>query len=190
MRTLGWFIFRSYCQKEIKKKKTTKKHWGMVSAGTKQPWMFNCQLSHQPNPGQGSEPCRMRMGNRKLQTVKRSLIWLLSDQDTCKCLQTAQFPETWRRMCLERNKHKLRQKCVGWNDSCCLYFLTLPDGRAPYQHFTHPSQPLLPVPGPCMRVIRPAQQVIPNYSNPRAPKGTGDRPPQRTCSSPGPPRFP
>ncbi|XP_009482912.1 E3 ubiquitin ligase TRAF3IP2 [Pelecanus crispus] len=65
-----------------------------------------------------------------------------------------------------------------------------PYGRAPYQHFAHSSQPLPPVPGPCMRVIRPAQQVIPNYSNLRAPKGTGDRPPQRTCSSPGPPRFP
>ncbi|KAM6126891.1 E3 ubiquitin ligase TRAF3IP2 [Pterocles gutturalis] len=65
-----------------------------------------------------------------------------------------------------------------------------PYGRAPYQHFAHTSQPLPPVPGPCMRVIRPAQQVIPNYSNPRAPKGTGDQPPQRTSSSPGPPRFP
>ncbi|NXR39245.1 CIKS protein, partial [Zosterops hypoxanthus] len=65
-----------------------------------------------------------------------------------------------------------------------------PYGRAPYQHFAEPSQPLPPVPGPCIRVIRPAQQVIPNYSNLRAPKGTGERPPQRTCSSPGPPRFP
>lgn len=65
-----------------------------------------------------------------------------------------------------------------------------PYGRAPYQHFAHPSQPLPPVPGPCMRVIRPAQQVIPNYSNLRAPKGTTERPPQRLCSSPGPPRFP
>ncbi|KAM6272659.1 E3 ubiquitin ligase TRAF3IP2 isoform 1-T2 [Spheniscus humboldti] len=65
-----------------------------------------------------------------------------------------------------------------------------PYGRAPYQHFAQTSQPLPSVPGPCMRVIRPAQQVIPNYSNLRAPKGTGDRPPQRTCSSPGPPRFP
>ncbi|NXA09803.1 CIKS protein, partial [Sapayoa aenigma] len=65
-----------------------------------------------------------------------------------------------------------------------------PYGRAPYQHFAQTSQPPPPVPGPCMRVIRSAQQVIPNYSNLRAPKGTGDRPPQRTCSSPGPPRFP
>ncbi|NXD80014.1 CIKS protein, partial [Halcyon senegalensis] len=65
-----------------------------------------------------------------------------------------------------------------------------PYGRAPYQHFAHISQPLPPVPGPCMRVILPAQQVVPNYSNFHAPKGTGDRPPQRTCSSPGPPRFP
>ncbi|NXK41852.1 CIKS protein, partial [Piprites chloris] len=66
-----------------------------------------------------------------------------------------------------------------------------PYGRPPYQHFAQISQPLPPVPGPCIRVIRPAQQVIPNYSNLRAPKGTGDRPPpQRTCSSPGPPRFP
>ncbi|XP_042668743.1 E3 ubiquitin ligase TRAF3IP2 isoform X1 [Centrocercus urophasianus] len=65
-----------------------------------------------------------------------------------------------------------------------------PHGRAAYQHFAHTSQPLPPVPGPCMRVIRPAQQVIPNYSNLRAPKGTAERPLQRLCSSPGPPRFP
>ncbi|NXY45432.1 CIKS protein, partial [Ceuthmochares aereus] len=65
-----------------------------------------------------------------------------------------------------------------------------PYGRTPYQQFAHTSQPLPPVPGPCVRVIRPAQQLIPNYSNFRAPKGTRDRPPQRTCSSPGPPRFP
>ncbi|NXG60279.1 CIKS protein, partial [Hemiprocne comata] len=64
-----------------------------------------------------------------------------------------------------------------------------PYGRAPFQHCAHTSQPLPPVPGPCKRVICPAQQVIPNYSNLRAPKGTGDRPPPRTCSSPGPPRF-
>ncbi|NXI38410.1 CIKS protein, partial [Galbula dea] len=64
-----------------------------------------------------------------------------------------------------------------------------PCGRAPHQHCAHTSQPLPPVPGPCIRVIRPAQQVIPNYSNLRAPKGTRDRPPQRTCSSPIPPRF-
>ncbi|NWQ75930.1 CIKS protein, partial [Columbina picui] len=65
-----------------------------------------------------------------------------------------------------------------------------PYGRAPYQHLAHTSQPLPPIPGPCMRVIRPAQQVILNYSNLHAPKGTADRPPHRTCSSPGPPRFP
>ncbi|KFP63298.1 Adapter protein CIKS, partial [Cariama cristata] len=65
-----------------------------------------------------------------------------------------------------------------------------PYGRAPYQHFVQTSQPLPPVPRPCVRVIRPAQQVIPNYSNLRAPKGMADRPPQRTCSSPAPPRFP
>ncbi|NXO01464.1 CIKS protein, partial [Rhinopomastus cyanomelas] len=65
-----------------------------------------------------------------------------------------------------------------------------PHGRvAPYQRFAHTSQPLPPVPEPCVRVIRPAQQVVPNYSNLRAPKGAGDLPPQRTCSSPGPPRF-
>ncbi|NXC37703.1 CIKS protein, partial [Penelope pileata] len=65
-----------------------------------------------------------------------------------------------------------------------------PYGRAPFQHFAHPSQPLPPVPRPCVRVIRPAQQVIPNYPNLRAPKGAADRPPLRPCSSPGPPRFP
>ncbi|KFQ27684.1 Adapter protein CIKS, partial [Merops nubicus] len=65
-----------------------------------------------------------------------------------------------------------------------------PYGRAPYHHFVHTSQQLPAVPGPCMRVIRPAQQIIPNYSNLHAPKGTGDRQPQKTCTSPCPPGFP
>ncbi|XP_025921346.1 E3 ubiquitin ligase TRAF3IP2 isoform X1 [Apteryx mantelli] len=65
-----------------------------------------------------------------------------------------------------------------------------PYGRSPYQHFAHTSQPLLPIPGPCMRVICPAQQAIPNYPNLRAPKGTGDRLPQRPGSCPAHPRFP
>ncbi|NXN18324.1 CIKS protein, partial [Indicator maculatus] len=68
--------------------------------------------------------------------------------------------------------------------------LQAPYGRAPYQQFADISQPLPPVPGPCIRVIRPAQQVIPNYSNFHPAKGTGERPLQRMCSSPGPPRFP
>lgn len=65
-----------------------------------------------------------------------------------------------------------------------------PYGRTPYQHFAHPSQPLPPVPGPCMRVIHPAQQIIHNYSNPHAPKCNGERVPQRECSSAVRPRFP
>ncbi|XP_024071805.1 adapter protein CIKS isoform X1 [Terrapene carolina triunguis] len=65
-----------------------------------------------------------------------------------------------------------------------------PYGRTPYQHFANLSQPLPPVPGPCMRVIHPAQQVIHNYSNPHAPKCNGERVPQRECSSPVRPRFP
>ncbi|XP_051469093.1 E3 ubiquitin ligase TRAF3IP2 isoform X2 [Apus apus] len=63
-----------------------------------------------------------------------------------------------------------------------------PYGRAPGQPCAHTPQPLPPVPAPCKRVILPAQHLIPNYSNLRAPKGAGDRPPQRTCSSPAP-RF-
>ncbi|XP_010006683.1 PREDICTED: adapter protein CIKS [Chaetura pelagica] len=57
-----------------------------------------------------------------------------------------------------------------------------PYGRAPAQPCVHTPQPLPPVPAPCKRVILPAQHLIPNYSNLRAPKGTGDRPPQRACS--------
>ncbi|XP_005154747.2 E3 ubiquitin ligase TRAF3IP2 isoform X1 [Melopsittacus undulatus] len=64
-----------------------------------------------------------------------------------------------------------------------------PYGRTSYQHYEHALQPLPPVPAPCMRVIRPAQKVIPNYSDLHAAQGTRGRPPQRTCSSPGPPRF-
>ncbi|XP_043366779.1 E3 ubiquitin ligase TRAF3IP2 isoform X4 [Dermochelys coriacea] len=65
-----------------------------------------------------------------------------------------------------------------------------PYGRTPFQHFAQPSQPLPSVPGPCMRVIHPSQQVIHNYSNPHAPKCNGERVPQRECSSPVRPRFP
>uniref|UniRef100_A0A8C3XNQ2 E3 ubiquitin ligase TRAF3IP2 n=2 Tax=Chelydra serpentina TaxID=8475 RepID=A0A8C3XNQ2_CHESE len=65
-----------------------------------------------------------------------------------------------------------------------------PYGRTPCQQFAQPSQPLPPVPGPCMRVIHPAQQVIHNYSNPHASKCNGERVPQRECSSPVHPRFP
>ncbi|NXD15385.1 CIKS protein, partial [Nothocercus nigrocapillus] len=56
-----------------------------------------------------------------------------------------------------------------------------PYGRSPYQHGARASQPLPPVPGPCVRVIRPAQQLVPSYSGLRAP---------RPCSSPAPPQFP
>ncbi|XP_027675662.2 E3 ubiquitin ligase TRAF3IP2 isoform X4 [Chelonia mydas] len=65
-----------------------------------------------------------------------------------------------------------------------------PYGRTAFQHFAQPSQPLPSVPGPCMRVIHPSQQVIHNYSNPHAPKCNGERVPQRECSSPVCPRFP
>ncbi|KAM8809904.1 E3 ubiquitin ligase TRAF3IP2-like [Eudromia elegans] len=54
-------------------------------------------------------------------------------------------------------------------------------GRSPYHAGARASQPLPAVPGPCGRVIRPVQQVVPNYSGLRAP------PP---CSSPAPPPFP
>ncbi|NWU99941.1 CIKS protein, partial [Upupa epops] len=66
-----------------------------------------------------------------------------------------------------------------------------PRGRAaPCQPFAQASQLLPPVPAPCVRVIRPAQPVVPNYSNLRAPKGPGEWPLQRICSSSGPPRLP
>ncbi|XP_074804355.1 E3 ubiquitin ligase TRAF3IP2 isoform X4 [Natator depressus] len=65
-----------------------------------------------------------------------------------------------------------------------------PYGRTAFQHFAQPSQPQPSVPGPCMRVIHPSQQVIRNYSNPHAPKCNGERVPQRECSSPVCPRFP
>nr|XP_006123275.1 adapter protein CIKS isoform X1 [Pelodiscus sinensis] len=65
-----------------------------------------------------------------------------------------------------------------------------PYGRNPYQHFVHPSRRPPPVPGPCIRVIHPPQQVNPYYSNPHAPKCNGERVPQRECSPPVHPRFP
>ncbi|NXY82058.1 CIKS protein, partial [Alcedo cyanopectus] len=64
-----------------------------------------------------------------------------------------------------------------------------PGGRAPHQHFAQASQPLPPFPGPCMRVVRPAQQVIPNYCS-HARRGAAERAPPGTCSSPAPPPFP
>ncbi|XP_019393470.1 PREDICTED: adapter protein CIKS isoform X1 [Crocodylus porosus] len=61
-----------------------------------------------------------------------------------------------------------------------------PYGRAPYRA----SQPVPPVPGPCLRVTRPAQQVIPHYSNSHIlPKRNGERVAQRECSSPVHPQF-
>ncbi|XP_067402707.1 E3 ubiquitin ligase TRAF3IP2 [Emydura macquarii macquarii] len=37
-----------------------------------------------------------------------------------------------------------------------------PYGRIPYHRFAHPSQPLPPIPGPCMQVIHPAQNHLYN----------------------------
>uniref|UniRef100_A0A8D0GIT5 E3 ubiquitin ligase TRAF3IP2 n=1 Tax=Sphenodon punctatus TaxID=8508 RepID=A0A8D0GIT5_SPHPU len=64
-----------------------------------------------------------------------------------------------------------------------------PYGRTPYQHFAHPSQPLPPVPGPCVRLILPAQQIIPNYSSPHAPKCNRERVLQSEYSSAEFPRY-
>ncbi|XP_074846824.1 E3 ubiquitin ligase TRAF3IP2 isoform X2 [Carettochelys insculpta] len=65
-----------------------------------------------------------------------------------------------------------------------------PYGRMPYQHFAHPFHQLPPVPGPCMRVICPAQQIIHKYSSPHAPKCNGERVLQGECSPAVLPQFP
>uniref|UniRef100_A0A8C8VNM9 E3 ubiquitin ligase TRAF3IP2 n=1 Tax=Pelusios castaneus TaxID=367368 RepID=A0A8C8VNM9_9SAUR len=64
-----------------------------------------------------------------------------------------------------------------------------PYGRSPYQRFAHPSEPLPPIPGPCMRVIHPGQQIITTYPHPHAPKCSEERDPQRECCSPVGPHF-
>ncbi|ETE72843.1 Adapter protein CIKS, partial [Ophiophagus hannah] len=47
----------------------------------------------------------------------------------------------------------------------------------------------LPLPGPCVRVTRPAQQIIPHYSSPHGPKCNEERLPQGESSSEGLQRF-
>ncbi|XP_063167090.1 E3 ubiquitin ligase TRAF3IP2 isoform X2 [Candoia aspera] len=64
-----------------------------------------------------------------------------------------------------------------------------PYGQTPYQHFARSPQVQLPVPGPCVRVIRPAQQIIPHYSSPHGPKCNEERLPQGESSSEGLQRF-
>uniref|UniRef100_A0A0B8RY55 E3 ubiquitin ligase TRAF3IP2 n=1 Tax=Philothamnus irregularis TaxID=1899461 RepID=A0A0B8RY55_9SAUR len=64
-----------------------------------------------------------------------------------------------------------------------------PYGQNPYQHFAHSPQVQLPVPGPCVRVTRPAQQIIPHYSRPHGPKCNEERLPQGESSSEGLQRF-
>ncbi|KAJ7341844.1 hypothetical protein JRQ81_007354 [Phrynocephalus forsythii] len=56
-----------------------------------------------------------------------------------------------------------------------------PYGQTPYPHFAHPPQ-LNPTPGPCGRVVRPALQMIPNYSSPYSPKCNEERLPKRESS--------
>lgn len=64
LENVGMIHFHKLLPKRNQKKiKITKEHWGTVSAGTKQPWVFNCQLSQQPSWGWGSEPCQMGNGN-------------------------------------------------------------------------------------------------------------------------------
>ncbi|KAM6460305.1 E3 ubiquitin ligase TRAF3IP2 isoform 2-T3 [Liasis olivaceus] len=64
-----------------------------------------------------------------------------------------------------------------------------PYGQTPYQHFAHSPQVQLPLPGPCVRVIRPAQQIIPHYSSPHGPNCNEERLPQGESSSEGLQRF-
>nr|XP_034964978.1 adapter protein CIKS isoform X1 [Zootoca vivipara]XP_034964979.1 adapter protein CIKS isoform X1 [Zootoca vivipara] len=58
-----------------------------------------------------------------------------------------------------------------------------PYGQTRYQHFAHPPQPRLPVPGPCVRAIHPGRQIIPNYSSPPSPKCNEERLPESESSS-------
>ncbi|XP_039207140.1 E3 ubiquitin ligase TRAF3IP2 isoform X1 [Crotalus tigris] len=64
-----------------------------------------------------------------------------------------------------------------------------PYGQAPYQHLARSPQVQLPLPGPCARIIRPAQQIIPHYSSPYGPKCNEGRLPEGESSSEGLQRF-
>ncbi|XP_053161999.1 E3 ubiquitin ligase TRAF3IP2 isoform X2 [Hemicordylus capensis] len=59
----------------------------------------------------------------------------------------------------------------------------IPGGQAPYRHVIQPPQLQLPIPGPCVRVVHPARQIIPNYSSPYSPKCNEEWLPQRETSS-------
>ncbi|XP_066466917.1 E3 ubiquitin ligase TRAF3IP2 isoform X1 [Tiliqua scincoides] len=52
----------------------------------------------------------------------------------------------------------------------------------PHQHIAQPQQLQHPVPGPCVRVVHPARQIIPNYSSLYSPKCNEERLPQRELS--------
>uniref|UniRef100_A0A8D0C2T3 E3 ubiquitin ligase TRAF3IP2 n=1 Tax=Salvator merianae TaxID=96440 RepID=A0A8D0C2T3_SALMN len=51
-----------------------------------------------------------------------------------------------------------------------------------YHHFAHPCEAQHRVPEPCMRVMHPARQIIPNYSSPYSPNGNEERLPPRDIS--------
>ncbi|XP_054832339.1 E3 ubiquitin ligase TRAF3IP2 isoform X2 [Eublepharis macularius] len=65
----------------------------------------------------------------------------------------------------------------------------VPDGQTPYQQFVHQPQLQHPIPGPYVRGINPARQIIPNYSSPYSPRCNEERLPQREISSPEVHRF-
>ncbi|XP_062980846.1 E3 ubiquitin ligase TRAF3IP2 [Elgaria multicarinata webbii] len=58
-----------------------------------------------------------------------------------------------------------------------------PYEQTPYQQFAHPPQLHLPVPSPGVRILHPAQQVIPNYSSSYPPKCNEERFSPRDISS-------
>uniref|UniRef100_A0A8C5S1F1 SEFIR domain-containing protein n=1 Tax=Laticauda laticaudata TaxID=8630 RepID=A0A8C5S1F1_LATLA len=77
-----------------------------------------------------------------------------------------------------------RPRCYNQNMYC-----QNPYGQTPYQHFARSPQVQLPLPGPCVRVTRPAQQIIPHYSSPHGPKCNEERLPRGESSSEGLQRF-
>ncbi|NWY00594.1 CIKS protein, partial [Nothoprocta ornata] len=119
------------------------------------------------------------------------LVSVLNPQDLPGPLISREFygPEHQQCPLCQRSPHpNASSQAHGCFGHCCPMeqHLLHPCGRGPFQEGARASQPLPAVPAPCVRVIRPAQRVLPNCSGLRAPRGA----PERPCSSPAPPRFP
>nr|XP_056712935.1 E3 ubiquitin ligase TRAF3IP2 [Euleptes europaea] len=136
--------------------------------------------------GYDSEPLDV-MGIKQLEPPL-PLTSVFNLQDFPRPLMSTQFPQAGHQPypVLPPMPHPNASPQAQWHsrcipgDICCQN----PYGQTPYQHFARHPQLQHPIPGPCMRGVHPARQIIPNYSSPYSPKCNEERLPQREISSP------